>query len=266
MPYERILPFGASPNNSLPIFNNDPVTMCVGVEPTQLFNHGGNTDAYGQNSPECQVLLAQRCANFWDGACETASRQNGSLYNRNVPVYSDGTSNIGIDTGDLMLRNTAMEKYRINIRTNPAGSNECKMVTTQFNPLNPASPYLTYYQGDCLGEYAVNPATIDFDPVMNKILDKPAMFLPLLYNIRNTMARNGTLQMLVGKRLGNFLGVQNQPILVERPVVVVPTYGAYSYPRYYGYRRGVERGIKPTPHGFGGIRPDRRGGHNRRRQ
>lgn len=260
MPYESILAFGASPTNSLPVFNNDPVTMCVGVEPTQLFNHGGNTEAYGQNSPECQVLLAQRCATNWDGACETASRQNGSLYSRNVPVYSDGSSNIGIDTGDLMIRNTAMEKYRIGMRTNPVGSQECKLVTEQFNPLNPASPFLTFYRGDCLGEYAVNPATIDFDPIMNKILDRPSIFLPLLYNIRDTMSRNGTLSTLAGTRLGNFLGVQNQ-IIVESPVITLPTYGAYSYPRYYGYRRGVEHGIKPMPHGFGGIRSDRSGGY-----
>lgn len=254
MPYTRILPFGASPNNSLPIFNNDPVTMCIGVEPTQLFNHGGQTDAYGQNSPECQVLLAQRCSNAWDGACETASKQNGSLYSRNVPVYTDGSSSRGLDTGDLMLRNTAMEKYRISMRTNPNGSQECKIITKQFYPLNPASPYITHYEGDCLGEYAVNPTGIDSDPVMNKILDRPNIFLPLLYNIRDTMSRNDTLKFLAGTRLGNFLGAHQTTMTIEQPAIIVPTYGAYSYPRFYGFRRGVPSGIVPASFGRGGRR------------
>lgn len=259
MPYDRLLAFGASVNNSLPVFNNDPVTMCVGVEPTQMFNHGGNISSYGQNSKECQVLLAQRCAVDWDGACETASAQNGSLYKLNVPVYSDGSNNMGLDTGDLMIRNTAMEKYRIGMRTNPAGSNQCQLITEQFNSLNPASPYLTFYQGDCLGEYAVNPANIDFDPIMNKILDKPSTFIPLLKNIRETMTRNGTLSTLKGTRLGNFFGLQNQPVLVSghQTTFEVPIYNAYSYPMFYGYKMGVENGIKPMPHGFGGIKTSR---------
>lgn len=250
MSYGKILEFGNSFNNSLPIFSNDPITSCVGSEPMQRFNNGG---AYGQNSPECQILLAQRCSGMWDGACETASRQNGSLYSKNVPVYSDGSSSRGMDSGDLMIRNTAMEKYRINMRTNPHGSHACKLFTTQFNSLNPASPFMTYYVGDCMGDYAVNPATIDKDPVMNKILDNPPMFMPLLNNIRQTMARNGSLHFLQGTRLGKFFEIDNDKI-ISTPIDIIPTYGAYSYPMYYGYRTGVQRGIKAMPHKYGGIR------------
>jgi len=204
MSYKRILGFGNSPNNSLPVFANDPITVCVGSEPMQRFNRGGDTSAYGQNSPECQILLAQRCSKMWDGACETASRQNGTLYSKNVPIYNDGSFAVGMDSGDLMIRNTAMEKYRVDMRTNPYGSHDCKLITQQFSSLNPASPFITRYVGDCIGSYAVNPDTIDYDPVMNKILDNPYMYMPLLKNIESTMTRNGTIHSLYGTKLGNF--------------------------------------------------------------
>ena len=244
MPYRELITFGATPANSLPVFNNDPVTMCVGTEPTQRFNHGGDTSAYGQNSPECQVLLAQKCSANWDEACEMASNQNGQLYSRNVSVYTTGNDNMGRDSGDLMVMNTAMEKYRVSMRTNPYGSHQCIQVTEQFNSLNPASPILTHYEGDCLGEYAVDPTTIDMDPVMNKILARPFAFMPLLRNIHSTMTRMGTIGSLLGTKLGNFFRI-GQPIPVAvNPVYVVPTYNAYSYPRYRGPRR-IPYGIRP---------------------
>ena len=52
--------------------------------------------------------------------------------------------------------------------------------------------------------YAVDPSKIDADPVMDKILAKPAIAAEILVNIYNTMKREGTLKGLRGTNLGSF--------------------------------------------------------------
>lgn len=231
MNYQQVSEFGASFNNSNPVFNNDPLTMCIGNDPAQRFNHGGNTDSYGQDSEPCQTYLAQRCAKNWDVACEIASVQpDGGA----VATMSDGYL-MKLTSGDLMLRNTAMEKYRVSIRTANNATQQCQIKSEPFNTLIPASPIMTRYIGDCIGEYAVDPSVIDSDPVMNKILRRPNAFIPLLNNIRDTMMRMGTFMKLTGTRLGNYYGLSSAPIVVP---IVVPEY-AYSRRMYVAPPRYV---------------------------
>jgi acetylornithine/succinyldiaminopimelate/putrescine aminotransferase len=59
--------------NALPVYNNDPLTYCIGDNASQRFNHGSHAATYGQNSKACQVYMANRCAQNWDGVCEYAA-------------------------------------------------------------------------------------------------------------------------------------------------------------------------------------------------
>lgn len=251
MQYQQVANFGASYNNSNPVFNNDPLTMCIGNNPAQRFNHGGNVDSYGQDSEPCQAYLSQRCAKTWDMPCEIASRQT----DRAVASVGDGSMMAGFNSGDLMLRNTAMEKYRVSMRSSSDSTQQCQVKSEPFNTLIPASPILTRYVGDCIGEYAVDPETIESDPVMNKILNKPNAFVSLLNNIRETMIRNGSFGRLAGTRLGAYYGlysgsvpvirqqvlpiiqrpsvvaIRNVPIYRTRPRFFLPPMYRYPYPR-----------------------------------
>jgi hypothetical protein len=198
--YKKLANFGSTAVNTLPIYNNDPLTLCIGNNASQRFNHGGNADIYGQNSNPCQVYLSQRCAKNWDGICEYAtSKSANEEYSQVADTMFAGNNQVmGLTPGEVLLRNTANEKYRVNMLN-------CELKTEQFNPINPTSPYISYWIGqNCIPQYAVDPRSIDKDAVMNKILDNPIIAKQLLVNIKNTMIAMGTLHLLKGTRLGNF--------------------------------------------------------------
>lgn len=183
---------------------NDPLSLCVGTNASQPFNHGSNTASYGQNSPECQVYMSQRCANKWDDVCEYATRHEPNYeYATRADTMGQGMRGIiDLTPGEILIRNTAMEKYRVSMY----GDSDCQLKTEQFNPINPTSPFMTYYVGSsCIPEFAVDPNNIDNDPVMNKLLDNPKIGMQILLNIKNTMTRRGTIHLLNGTRLGKFL-------------------------------------------------------------
>lgn len=205
MSYQKLITFGNTLTNALPVYNNDPATLCLGTDINQPFNHGSNSAIYGQNSPECQIYMAQRCANNWDGLCEYAIRPDANYeYATRADTLGQGMKGIlDLSPADILVRNTAMEKYRIAMH-----GGDCKLKTEQFNPINPSSPYMSYYVGEgCVPEFAVDPTTIDDDPVMNRLLDNPRIGMQILINIFNTMLRKGTLNSLKGTRLGNFFAL-----------------------------------------------------------
>lgn len=200
MSYAQLSYFGGSAVNSLPVYNNDPLTYCIGTNASQAFNHGSNGTTFGQNSNPCQVYLAQRCAQKWDGICEYAASfpANSEYYQKADTMFAGNREVLGLSPGDILVRNTAQEKFRSNMLN-------CQLKIEPFDHLNPSSPYIAYYIGqNCIPEYSVDPYTIDRDPVMHKILDNPQIAVQMLTNIKNTMARNGTLHLLKGTRLGNF--------------------------------------------------------------
>lgn len=214
--YQKLVTFGSTLTNALPVYSNDPVTYCVGSNCSQGFNHGGNAAIYGQNSPECQTYMAQRCAGNWDGVCEYASRHvaNEEYATRADTVSMGMKPMIDLTPGDVLVRNTAMEKYLVGM----TGGN-CELKTEQFDPINPSSPFISRYVGTgCVPQYAVDPSTIDSDPVMNKLLDNPRIAPQLLVNIKNTMRRNGTLASLIGTRLGSFYALEPPTDDVSAPL------------------------------------------------
>lgn len=199
---DKIIRYDINNYRFLPIHTSDPMSYCMGNNADQRFIHGSNADIYGQNSTMCQNYLAQRCAKNWDGVCE-------QLYTR--PLIDNGAGTVsftpmygstGLSAGDILLRNTALEKYRV-------GFQNCQVVVEPFNPIDADSPMISRFVGrDCVQEYAiVDPKTIDSDPVMNRLLTRPRIAVDLFINIRNTMLRRGTFCALRGTKLGSFYGL-----------------------------------------------------------
>lgn len=201
--YKRISDFGSGGLNNLPVYNNDPLTYCLGNDISQRFNHGSHADLYGQNSKPCQVFLAQRCAKKWDDICEYASNPvtNEEFATRTELLGAGMNQIMGLTSGEILLRNTAMEKYRVAMAN-------CDLRREPFDPMCAASPQITYFTGKyCQSIYAVNPVEIDTDPVMNKLLLNPKIAMDIFYNIKNTMIQNGTISQLDGTKLGKFLKI-----------------------------------------------------------
>jgi hypothetical protein len=77
----------------------------------------------------------------------------------------------------------------------------------QFDPTVASSPLIAFWSGNggsCIPIYAVDPKTIDQDPVMTKILNKPIIAWSVLVNIYNTAKRKNTLNNLKGTRIYKF--------------------------------------------------------------
>lgn len=194
----------ANKNNVLngPFYNNDPLTYCLGNNLSQRFNHASNAAVYGQNSKNCQIYLAEKCAKNWDNVCDYAYKNQSEEYTTRADIMGAGHYQVqGLTPSDILLLNTAYKKYLIKMHN-------CEAITEPFDPLVVASPYITHFRGMyCVPEYAVDPCTINYDPVMNRLLLRPWIAKQLFTNIKNTMIRRGTFCKLKGTRLGITCGL-----------------------------------------------------------
>ena len=113
-------------------------------------------------------------------------------------------SGCGLTAGEILIANTASKKYLSDMRG-------CCLKYEPFDPTVSNSPMVSFWCGQCrngnetcIPVYEVNPKTIDNDPVMNKILDKPSISWGLLVNIYNTAVRKKTIDLLRGTKIYNF--------------------------------------------------------------
>jgi len=220
--YATIGSFGSSPYTQ-----TNPLTYCFtsGLDSGTYHNLGGNNLA-GPGSRQCQLFSASYCAKNWNGICEFASRDE----EKGPPIVNQVRSCNGLlnesTKGEILIRNTAAEKY---LR---AMSPNCKRDYEPFDPTTAGSPLISswYPAGNgcgsgancngsnvCIPVYGVDPSTIDADPVMNKILNKPAIAMDILVNIYNSSTRNGELEGLKGTKLYNyFMSSQFQNVVGAR--------------------------------------------------
>lgn len=211
--YKNIKDFGNTPENKN-LESNNPLSYCLNWTLDQQFLHGGNSYIYGQYSKPCQAYLSDYCAEGWDGFCETASKNvNISFPNqlelkRNLTSgIPSGGSAVGMTAGDILVRNTAAKKYLVSMEGN------CVQKFQPFDPTVASSPMISYWESEfgadhaCVPYYAVNPADIDNDPVMNKLLEKPSIAFDILVNIYRTMKSNGTLSSLSNTKIGKYFDI-----------------------------------------------------------
>ena len=193
---------------------NNPISYCLSNGMDNSFMHGGHAGKIlNRSSKPCQSYLSEYCSNNWDEYCELESKNDSRLYNSiNMNQNSLTNVNVGLTAGEVLLYNTASKKYVIR------REGTCKLVSTQFDPTVASSPMYTEWVGgdscstgycgesgaDCVPVYGVNPSTINNDPLMNKILDKPSIAIDILKKIYIDMKKEGTLPQLKGTRIGSF--------------------------------------------------------------
>ena len=183
--------------------SSSPLEMCLVDTMDRKFQHGGIANQYGPRSQKCQSYMAQRCAEKWDGFCEYAYAANNEI-SPNTLQQRSWEGNLGLTgeltTGQQILQNTAERKYC----TFPTCSPRCE----KFDPTDPDSPTITFFDntntlgGNCVPICRVDPATVDSDPVMDRLLYNPTVAATTLINICNTSKREGT--DLSGTKLGRF--------------------------------------------------------------
>lgn len=211
MSYAKIGQFGSS-SSSL----SNPLSYCAVSQLDSSFNHTlGRLN--GPDSGKCQAFMAGYCANKWDGVCEYMSHNQTRHYPNTVQQCNSGGGSCqggglgnALSRGELLIRNTAQEKYMKAMPTNFERKYE------PFDPTVADSPLIGKWvptgnscgSGLCnAGEniyapiYDVDPKTIDSDPVMQKLLANPKIAPDILLNIYNTNKNLGTLDKLQGTKL-----------------------------------------------------------------
>lgn len=233
--YRSIAQFGKINNIS-----TDPLTYCLPDGLNSQFLHGATGKIFGKYNRHCAEFMSERCSDKWDDICEAASTNN----NANYPDMSQKEVNCArLTQGEILVRDTAYKKYRM-------GAKNCAYQCEPFDPTVADSPLVCYETdtacsvGDsrtsicavlntqgkilekgvcvadgssatCLREYGITPAqaaSLDKDPVMNKLIDDPYIAPLLLQRIYGTMKQRGTLALLRNTRLAALYRVNGYSI------------------------------------------------------
>lgn len=205
--------------------DSNPLSYCALSELDSGFYHTlGGTNLMGPGSAQCQKLLANSCGEEWSPVCEYLSQdtQRGGYPNTVQACNGPSGSCLGpglgnaLTKGQILIRNAAGEKYL------KAMSSNCKATYQPFDPTVANSPLIRswtpigngcnntgncYASNQCIPIYGVDPATIDNDPLMNKVLAQPWIAMDILVNMHNNAARSGQIGKLAGTKLGKFFAI-----------------------------------------------------------
>ena len=217
--YQNISSFGPQVKG---LAINNPLSYCLSTPMENSFVHGGHAGrTLNRSSKPCQSYISEYCSNNWDEYCELESKNDSRLSNSlNIEQNVLANPNVGLSAGEVLMYNTALKKYVIR------REGSCKLISTQFDPTVASSPMYNEWIGgnedcfagcknngtECVSVYGVNPSTINSDPLMNKILNKPSIALDILKKIYVDMKRDKTLSQLKGTRLGNFFEKNMGPL------------------------------------------------------
>ena len=188
---------------------DDPVTYCVmdGESLDSKFSHGTGGGSLTQYSRQCQAFMSTRCALNWDDKCEFASKNSEQRFPNMIANCGEldlsKLMNSELTAGDILVLNTAEKKYG-------KMSGTCSIKKEPFDATVTTSPQVEYriYTGHadnkCKTTYDINPQSIDSDPVMNKLLDRPRMSAVILVKIYRSLKSRGELSKINNTRLGFF--------------------------------------------------------------
>jgi hypothetical protein len=208
--YTRISNVGCSTALDAVESKNNPLTYCLNNTIDQRFSHGSSAITVdGQGSRACQLYLPDYCSNDWDEFCELASQNTNTWIPNSWGLTASPEEDFlkGLNAGQKLIYNTARRKYL-------RGMVNCVQYFEPFDPTVADSPLISFWDSETPGDGTIctpifdiseqQAATLDQDPVMNKILDNPYIAIDLLTNIFHTKRREGTLLQLRGTRLGKF--------------------------------------------------------------
>lgn len=185
--YTNIRDFGKQ------VQGNDPLTYCL-VDTMDKNFYSVIGDLYGPRSNRCQAYMADYCSKDWNGYCEY-------YYQQHQPENSDtwpntqhwpnteqnnvfgAVFNQPQSMGNQLLQNASARKYCDYVN--------CGKRCESFDPMNPNSPKITFYENNRVGQGCVpvcrvNTNEIDNDPLMDRMLSNPTVVAPTLINICNS--------------------------------------------------------------------------------
>jgi hypothetical protein len=197
----------------------NPLTYCAVSGLESGFNNTLGNAYLSPNSAQCQAYMSQYCAKNWDGVCEYLEKDSSRIYPSATRtannLYENQTAGIQMTKGQLLLKNTATEKYLKMM------SDNCTLKYEQFDPTVSNSPLISRWVATddqiCIPVYDVKVYLdpngklvneIDNDIVMDKLLTQPWIAMDLFTNIYNTRVYEGTLDLLKGTKIGNFFNSQ----------------------------------------------------------
>lgn len=210
--YYSIGNFGC--NSPAPGPPNNPLSYCVVNALENGFHHTLGRNYLNTDSEQCQIFMGDYCADNWDGVCEYAyqdSKVAPNMIGNTVNIVGLNNPNF-LTRGQILLRNTAASKYLTHMSSN------CERVYEPFDPTVADSVLISkwapkidscvfsntpYTDNKCTPIYAVDPKSIDNDPVMDKLLAQPYIAMDILLNIYNNAVRNNTLQGLRNTKIYN---------------------------------------------------------------
>jgi len=207
---------------------NDPLQYCLTESSDGKFFGGGIANLFGPRSQKCISYMGERCAQNWDGFCEFYYQNNSNpdsllndyaYPNTSQPLawQNDFGLNPTLSTDEQLLQNAARNRFCTMVN--------CKPRVEPFNPTNPDSVNITYYENlDGCGQKCMpvcnqfDPATLDTDPVMNRMLANPNAAASTLINMCNSAKRDGI--NIAGTKFGAFCNKyqQNVGVLQQNPM------------------------------------------------
>jgi len=183
---------------------DSPVDMCLFSDVNKSLVGGVLGARYGPGNENCQLFMADRCSRNWDAVCDVAAMNQQARFANNATIRGNAAAApgeiVGGSTiGSQLVHNAGQRRF-------------CKFNNTNiqqfpFDPTNYSSPTITRILRSEFGNNpvcTVNPATIDKDTLMNRMLDDPATSQITLDNIcLNMRGRLGNT------RIGQYCAMRN---------------------------------------------------------
>lgn len=190
----------------------NPYMLALTSDVDKNFDIGDQGTNYGPKYKSSQLLVGQyiSCAKEWDFLCEYASRVNemdaSIQFNPTNIIFSPQEKSMS--TGEIFIYIAAFMKY--------ANFYNCKLASEYYDPTNPNSPIITDVLPEDNSAYfafeRIDPKEVDKDVLMDKIIDKPAVYFRILSSIRESCKKSNI--DLTGTKLGVFF--ENNKKIFER--------------------------------------------------
>lgn len=185
MAYRTISNFGKIRSN-----DTDPWSYCAIQGPDMKFAHAPLGDTHGPNSENCQAWMAEECAKNWTDMCEYVYQtQNTKSYPNTLNRTSNANRLNQATAGQNLVANSVERAF--------CSYANCVAVEQPFDPTVAGGPTFTVHVGpdgtpdSCVPVCSVNPATVDNDPLVAKMIQNPEVCNSTMTNIFNTAMREG---------------------------------------------------------------------------
>lgn len=99
-----------------PNAEEDPINMCLFSDVDKSLTGGVLGYRYGPSNENCQLLLADRCAQNWDAVCDVAAANNNAMFPNTATIRGNSMANPaeiqgGSTVGSQLLHNAAQRRF-----------------------------------------------------------------------------------------------------------------------------------------------------------